>query len=111
MEEEKIIQKLQEGFEAQDRKMGDILEIVNFLKDNSVTKDEFQQHVGEFQSFKEQTTEEFRKVRSEIIDHVDGFVGLHQHLEIELAAVTNKTNRLESQVSMIAKHLQLQLEK
>lgn len=135
MEEEIIIQKIQEQFdfqgkliekkfEAQDKKMDDIFETINFLKDNSVTKDEFQQlsgefhqlsgefqqHVGEFQSFREETKEEFRKVRSEIIDHVDGFVGLHQHLEVELAAVTNKTNRLESQIGIIAKHLQLELQ-
>lgn len=109
--------------EEENKKIDDILEILNFLKDNSVTKDEFQEHVnefqehvnefkehvGEFDNFREQQKEEFRKVRSEIIDHVDGFVGLHKHLEVELAAVNNKTNRLENHINMIAKHLQLEL--
>ena len=87
----------------EDKKINDILEIVSFLKDNSVTK-------GEFQEFREQTREEFRKVCEEIIDHVDGFVGLHQHLEVELAAVSNKTSRLENHINTIAKHLQLELQ-
>lgn len=95
--------------EEENKKIDDILEILNFLKDNSVTKDEFQEHVGEFDNFREQQKEEFRKVRSEIIDHVDGFIGLHKHLEVELAAVNNKTNRLENHINMIAKHLQLEL--
>lgn len=62
----------------------DILEVVNFLKDNSVTKAEL-----EF---------ELDKVRGEIVDHVDGFVGLHQHLEVEPAAMAHKTNRLENYI-------------
>ncbi len=116
--------------EEENKKIDDILEILNFLKDNSVTKDEFQEHVnefqehvgefkehvnefkehvGEFDNFREQQKEEFRKVRSEIIDHIDGFIGLHKHLEVELAAVNNKTNRLENHINMIAKHLQLEL--
>ena len=30
--------------EEENKKIDDILEILNFLKDNSVTKDEFQEH-------------------------------------------------------------------
>ena len=102
----------------------DILEIVNYLKDNAVTKTEFYNFKTEvdrrfngvdqrFESIDKRfdsIDQEFKKVRAEIIDHVDGFIGLHQHLEIELAAVAHKTDRLENNIYTIAKHLQLQLD-
>lgn len=95
----------------------DILEIVNFLKDNAVTKQEFNSFKGEvsqrFVSIDQRfdaVDQEFKKVREEIIDHVDGFIGLYQHQEIELAAVAHKTDRLENHIYTIAKHLQLQLD-
>lgn len=109
------------------QKIDDILEIVNFLKDNSVTKTEFyefkeemtefkEEMIGfkeetrnEFQKVRDEMSNEFKKVRNEIINHVDAFVGLHQNLEIELSAVAHKTDRLENNVHQIAKHLELQL--
>jgi archaellum component FlaC len=118
--------------EDNNQMLKDILEIVNFLKDNSVTKAEFNSYRGEndkrfdgidkqfnsidkrFENIDKRFDDvdaEFKKVREEIIDHVDGFVGLHQHLEIELAAVAHKTDRLENHIYTIAKHLQLQLDK
>lgn len=89
----------------------DILEIVNFLKDNSATKTEVGELENKFENLRQETRSEFKKVGEEIISHVDGFVGLHQHLEIELVATTDKINRLERYIFTIAKHLQLQLDK
>ena len=123
----------------------DMLEILNFLKDNSVNKEDFHKLEGRFDGLEvrsdglegrfdglegrfdglegrfdglerkfdkhvEEQKEEFRKVREEIINHVDGFVGLHQHLESELAAVASKTDRLERNGVLVANHLQLQIE-
>ncbi len=93
-------EEIKKQFEKQDKRFDELME---FLVGNVATKDDLTK-------LHEETKEEFRKVRSEIIDRVDGFVGLHQHLEVELAAVTNKTNRLESQIGIIAKHLQLKLQ-
>lgn len=93
-------EEIKKEFEKQEKRFDEMME---FLVGNVATKDDLTK-------LHEETKEEFRKVRSEIIDHVDGFVGLHQHLEVELAAVTNKTNRLESQIGIIAKHLQLKLQ-
>ena len=107
----------------------DIFEVVNFIKDNAVTKQELQQELSSFRteinqefsnfrtevnqelsSFRTEVNQEFKKVREEIIEHVDAFVGLHKDLESELAAVAHKTDRLERNDIKIGRHLQLQLD-
>lgn len=88
----------------------DIFEVVNFLKDNAVTKAEFNDFKSEVNQRFDGVDKEFKKVREEIIEHVDAFVGLHKDLESELAAVDYRTDRLEKNDIKIAKHLQLQLD-
>ena len=56
-----------------------VQETVEFLKDNAVTRDEFQQTVKE--------------VRNEIVDHVDHFVKLHKKQEVELVALAHRMSR------------------
>ncbi len=98
--------------------INEVLEIVQFLKDNAVTKSELNDRVVELkvdliQWVKENavTKEELEKAKSEIITHVDSFVQLHQKLDQELAALRGKYDRLEEMVKMMAKHLQLDFSK
>ncbi|MBP9762282.1 hypothetical protein KBD34_01555 [Patescibacteria group bacterium] len=62
--------------------LSDIQETVEFLKDNAVTRDEFQETIKE--------------VRNEIVNHVDHFVQLHKKQEVELVAVASRLTRHEA---------------
>lgn len=59
-------------------------EIVDFLKNQMVNRDELRETLAAF--------------KSEIISHVDGFLVLHQKLETELIAMRAKYDRLESYI-------------
>ncbi|OGH93869.1 MAG: hypothetical protein A2538_03335 [Candidatus Magasanikbacteria bacterium RIFOXYD2_FULL_41_14] len=103
--------------EDNNQMLQDIFQVVNFLKDNAIIKTEFDDFKSEVnQRFNgvdkrfDMVDLEFKKVREEVIEHVDAFVGLHKDLESELAAVAHKTDRLERNDIKIAKHLQLQLD-
>jgi len=48
--------------------------------------------------------------KSEIIGHIDGFVGMHKGLDLELVSLRSKYQRLESHVHQLAKHTSLTLE-
>ncbi|PIZ94253.1 MAG: hypothetical protein COX81_04025 [Candidatus Magasanikbacteria bacterium CG_4_10_14_0_2_um_filter_37_12] len=77
-------------------KTQDILEIVTFLKDNMVSKDDLEKALTE--------------TKSEIMNHVDSFVGLHQKLDTELTALRSKYDRLEGYFHKLAKHVQFDLQ-
>ena len=119
----------------QEQTMNDILNIVEFLKDNMVTRDEFNDlkdkmvtrdefndlkdnmvTKGEFYSFKEDivTKNEFRQTltetKTEIMSHVDRFIVLHQKLDTELVALRAKYDRLEGFVKQLARHANITLE-
>ncbi len=66
--------------------------MVEFLKDNTVMRQEFEEKISE--------------LRNEIITHADGFVGLHKYSEIEIVAPRAKTDRLVEHVQQLANHLQ-----
>lgn len=80
----------------QEQTMNDILNIVEFLKERMVTRDEFQQTLLE--------------TKTEIMTHVDGFVVLHQKLDTELVALRAKYDRLEGFVKQLARHANIPLE-
>ena len=48
-----------------------VLEIVEFLKENMLSRDEFEEKL------KKKLTE----MKNEIMNHMDGFIGLHQKLD------------------------------
>jgi len=79
----------------------DILEIVTYLKDNSVKRDEFL-------DFKKEVATEFKTVREDVISHVDHFIGLHTKLDTELTALRTKYDRLEEKLERVMQHLQLE---
>ncbi len=80
----------------QDKTLQDILEIVQFLKDNMASKQDLETRITE--------------AKSELMTHIDSFVVLHQKLDTELVALRSKYDRLEQHVQQLAKHLQLSLQ-
>ena len=80
----------------QEQTTKEILTIVQFLKDNMVSKEEFESRLTE--------------AKSEILTHMDSFVVLHQKLDTELAALRGKYDRLSEQIQQVAKHLQINLQ-
>jgi len=90
-----------------------ILETVNSIKENIVTKDELKNEVTlAKQEIKDEINqnidEKITKAKNEIIAKVDEFITLHQKLEQELSALQSKYNRLEGQMQKVLAHLQLQ---
>lgn len=79
----------------EDKTAKDILEIVEFLKDNMVTRDEMK--------------DEISLAKTEIMTHMDGFIGLHQKLDLELVALRAKYDRLESYIMKLAHHAKIEL--
>ena len=110
----------------QDNTIKDILEIVEFIRDNAATKEDLLQFAtkhelhseiqtvknelrSEIQEVKNELRSEIQEVKNEIMNHIDGFIGLHQKLEIELTALHGKYQCLESYIQQIAKSIGLQL--
>lgn len=79
----------------EDKTAKDILEIVEFLKDNMVTRGEMK--------------DEISLAKTEIMTHMDGFIGLHQKLDLELVALRAKYDRLESYIMKLAHHANVEL--
>ena len=91
----------------------DILESVQFLKDNMASKEDLERFATkeDLERFATKNDLEIQltEVKSEIMTHVDGFIALHQKLDIELTALRAKYDRLNGHIQQLAKHLQLQL--
>ncbi len=71
-------------------------EVVDFLKDHMVSRDELDSRLSE--------------MKSEIISHINGFIILHQKLDTELAALRAKYDRLESYIHQLAQHAHIELQ-
>ncbi|HAL50018.1 MAG: hypothetical protein UU40_C0010G0013 [Candidatus Uhrbacteria bacterium GW2011_GWD2_41_121] len=101
----------------EDKTAKDILEIVGFLKDNMVCREEMDQKFEQMDQKFEQMDRRFElrldqkltEVKSEIMTHMDGFIGLHQKLDLELVALRAKYDRLESYVMKLAHHANIKL--
>lgn len=91
----------------------DVLEVVEFIRDNAVTRDDLQAVRNEmadgFKAVKNEMKEDVRVVKNEMIEHVDGFIALYQKHEVELAAVVHRQERLEEKLNKIIRHLNLEL--
>lgn len=81
---------------GQEQAINDILEIVSAIKDEMVTHAELDQKLFE--------------TRSEIMNHVDNFMHLHNKLDTELTALRGKYDRLEGFVKQLAAHANITLE-
>ena len=65
----------------QESTIKNVLEVIEFIKDNSVFRDEFEERLA--------------NQKNEIVSHIDGFIVLHQKLDTELAALRAKYDLLE----------------
>ncbi len=72
-----------------------MVEILQFLKEEMVTRQDLDVKLT--------------NVKSEIMTHMDGFIGLHQKLDLELVAMRAKYDRLESWIEQLAKHAHITL--
>ena len=68
-----------------------------FLKDNAAMKEDLASLRTELQV---EFRTEIKKLRDEMIAHVDGFIGLYRKHESELAAVSSRVHRLEEHTGL-----------
>lgn len=96
----------------EDKTSKDILEIVTFLKDNMVSAGESDKILIEVLDIKEQlkntsTKDDLMEAKSEILGDVDGFIKLHETLDLALSALRSKYSRLEERLIVVERKLQL----
>lgn len=85
----------------QEQTLQDILAIVQFMKENMATKEDLEGFA---------TSDGLEKIKNDLMNHMDGFIGLHQKLDTELTALRAKYDRLQEQMEKIARHLQLDIQ-
>ncbi|MFA5813045.1 MAG: hypothetical protein WC862_00835 [Patescibacteria group bacterium] len=88
--------------QTSDPTIKDVMEVVEFIRDNAATKDDVQAVRAELQK-------EIQDAKNETIGHIDGFVKLHKDMDTEIAALKSSYQRHEEQISQIVRHLGLQL--
>ncbi len=93
----------------QEQAINDILEIVGFLKDNMVTRTEFESRLDSMVS-KVELRQVLFEMESRLLTHIDGFIVLHQKLDTELTALRGKYERLEGFVKQLAAHANVTLD-
>jgi len=93
----------------QDKTIKDILETVEFIRDHAATKEDLLQFATkeELQNVKDELRNEMHEMKNELLNHIDGFIALHQKLETEVIALHGKYQRMESTVHQIIKHVGL----
>lgn len=76
-------------------KINDVSETVEFIKNNAVTKSELKA--------------EMSLQKNKTLEHIDEFAQKQKRFDMELAAFTAKTDRHETSINHIAKHVDLKL--
>ena len=105
----------------QEQNIKDILDIVTFVKDNAVAKEDLERFATkedlerfatkeDLERFatKEFLDEKLSETKNELMNHIDTFIGLHQKLDIELTALRSKYDRLETSMKKVLEHLHLE---
>ena len=69
------------------------------------TKDEL---INVKEALEEKINVEISNSKNEILNKVDGFITLHEKVDLELTALRGKYNRLEEQMQRVMSHLHLQ---
>lgn len=98
----------------------EMLHILNFLKDNMVSKVDFDSKTtdlgnkitdldSKINEVRSELKAEISQTKNELMNHIDGFIGLHQKLDIELTALRAKCDRLEVYIKKMARHIQMNL--
>ena len=113
----------------QEQTLQDILEIVQFLRDNSVTKSEFNERMGGVENRLggvenrldkvedqvilikldmatkkdiQDVRDELQEVKSDLMDHIDGFAKRQDVTDTEVAALRHAYQRLDKKVTEFA---------
>ena len=95
----------------------DILEILNFIKDNAAMRDEVatkedmvdvRNDLADVKLDIKKLHQDVFQTKHDMISHVDGFVGLYRKHESELAAVVYRQDRFDETLKKIVKHLGLE---
>ena len=96
--------------------LNDILEIVRFTQDNMVTKSYLEERLSQTSDnlisrmvTKDHFETQLSQVKSDLMTHMDGFIGLHQKLDLEIVAMRARYDRLEAYIHQIAKQANIQL--
>ena len=104
--------------------LGDILEIVEFIKENSASKTDLTNLQSQITRLDKEVMRLDIKIESEVnilckkiesaknemINHIDGFIGLHQKLDTEFTSLRSKCNRIESRQNQLEKYVGFQIE-
>jgi hypothetical protein len=90
--------------------VNDMLEIVHFMRDNMATKEDLKSFATKRDIERCATKQDLETMNSNLVTHIDGFVGMHKGLDLELVSLRSKYQRLESHVQQLAKHTSLKLE-
>lgn len=70
----------------QEKTLQNILETVEFLKDNAAAKEDLKEFATKEDLERFATKEELIDVKDEIITQIDKFISLHQKLDLEMSA-------------------------
>ncbi len=81
-------QKIDHFDQVFEKRFEEVKEVVEFLKENAVTRDELDAEFEEVQA-------QIRASGNETIQHIDGLVHLYMKQEVELAAVAHRITRHE----------------
>lgn len=87
---------MQASIEGNQTAIEETREILEFLKDNMVMKQEFDEKVTE--------------LKNEIVMHVDGFTVLQKYSDAELTALRAKSDRMQGHIQQLADHQHVQLQ-
>lgn len=106
---------LRKNFGSMSGDVGSLQETVSFLKDNMAsksdlerfaTKDDLERFATKEDLLRFATKEDLQQYatkddlfefRNDIMDHIDGFIGLHKALDLEHNALRSKVNRMEKE--------------
>jgi hypothetical protein len=76
----------------QEKVLQNILETVEFIKDNAATKEELK---SEINSLEQRMDSKATEAKDEIMTQIDKFIALHQKLDLEMSAFRSRFERLE----------------
>lgn len=82
--EQKIGKRFEKMEERMEERFEDVFEIVNFIKDNVLMREEAA------------TKNDLTQTKNELTTHIDGVVGLFHRLDTEYVALCSHVNRLEA---------------
>ena len=92
---------------------GEMMEILEFIKDNMATKDELDLKLARYatkedlERLDQKIEKELFGFKSEILTAVDQFAKKHETLEIEQLSTRNRFDRIEDRVGVVEEKLGL----